>query len=165
MEYFSSFPKIEYNKTSITDITKRIDFFEKIKDNLSIYSFYVIKDNERPEDVAYKFYKDPNLYWIILYINNIININKDWIMNNELLLKYCSDKYGANNVYAIHHYETNAQSELGEGVLVNSGSPFSFSVTNFDYENNINERKREIKILKPEYIKQVVNEYRDIFKK
>ena len=84
-------------------------------------------------------------------------------MSGDRLLDYITDKYGVGNAYAVNHYETTAESDLGAGIIVNEGTPFSMAINNFDYEDGINEAKRRIKVLSPVYVNQVVAEYNKIF--
>lgn len=157
MELFSGFPTINYNGQLIKDITIRLDFIRRIKDNISIFQFVQIKSGERPEDIANKYYKDPNLYWIVLFMNDVIDPYYDWLLTDDQLYKYAVGKY--TNIYATHHFETTANSDLGPGIIVDNLAPFSTPVTNLEYEQSINESKRKIKILKSAYIQQVLSEY------
>ena len=157
-EYFSKFPKITYNGKSIKDITIRLDFFNRIKENISIYQYIQISHGQRPEDIAYLYYDDPTLYWIVLYVNNIIDPWHDWLLTEDQLYKYAVSKY--DDIYSMHHYETTEESELGEGIIVDSLASFKTTVTNLSYEQSKNELKRKIKILKPEYIRQIISEYK-----
>lgn len=163
MEYFSKFPKIEYNDALIQDITARVDFLKKIKNNVSVFQYFTIPDGQRPEDIAHKLYGDPTLYWIILYLNDIVNPYTDWPLSEEQLLEAIKTKYGVENVYADHHYVTTEDSSLGAGVVVNFGTPFSTVVSNYTYEFELNEEKRKIKILKLFYLQQVLQEYKNAF--
>lgn len=158
--YFSAFPQINYKNRVVQDITIRLDFLQRIKDNIALFEFRILQDGERPEDVALDVYGDTNLYWIILYMNDIIDPYHDWLLTEERLLEFITAKYGAENVYAVHHYETNDQSELGAGVWASLGTPFIDPVTNYDYEASLNEEKRTIKVLKNDYVSQVIAEYK-----
>lgn len=158
-DYFSSFPTITYQKKEMKNITIRLDFLDRIKNNIALFERHQLRDDERPEDVALNYYGDSALYWIVLYMNDIVDPFYDWLLNEQRLIEYVSNKYGAENVYATHHYETTAQSELGEGVFVDFGTPFSTAVSNYEHEDRENEKKREIKILKRRYVAQVISEY------
>jgi phage-related protein len=160
MEYFSAFPKTTFNNTTITDITVRLNFIKKIKDNAALFEYIILRQDERAEDVAFRYYKDPNLYWIILFINDVVDPYYDWVLSDDALFTFVQDKYGVENVYAVHHYKTTSSSELGEDVWVDFGTPFSIPVSNYDYEQELNEEKRKIKVLKPVYIAQVLSEYK-----
>lgn len=163
-EYFSNFPIITtIDGKNITNITSRIDFFNQIKGNSAIFEYYQVKDNQRPEDIAQLVYNDPTLFWVILWSNNICDVWQEWVRNTDRLMEYVGQKYGTNNIFTIHHYETTSESDLGIGIVVNSGTPFSQSVTNFVYEDRLNEAKRKIKIINPVYIGQIVKEFNKAF--
>jgi len=163
-EYFTNFPEVTVDSgESITNVCLRIDFFEKIKDVAALFEDLQIRDGERPEDIALLAYNDPTLYWIILWVNNIANTYKDWPLSGDRLLDMISEKYGSSHIYDVHHHETISGSDLGIGIVVNSGAPFSQAITNFTYEDGLNEAKRNIKVLRPTYVPQVIAEYNKIF--
>lgn len=158
--YFSDYPKIDYNGRYVKDITIRLDFLTRIKNNVSLFQFENLVDGERLEDIASKFYGDPELFWIVMYINDIVDPYYDWLLTEQRLHEYIVNKYGANNVNAVHHYETTDHHDLGAGVWCSSDEPFSTQVSNYTHEKNKNESKRKIKILKNRYVQQVLTEYR-----
>lgn len=159
-EYFTYFPKVVVNDSIMTDITVRVNILRSIKNNVSVYQYYTLSNAERPEDVALSVYGDMSLFWIVLLMNDIINPYYDWLLTDDRLYDYVGDKYGTDKIYSIHHYETTSKSDIGSGKWVDFGTPFSQAVTNYDYEYSLNEEKRRIKILKPQYISQVLAEYR-----
>ena len=69
-----------------------------------------------------------------------------------------ASKYGESNLQNIHHYE-NAQ---GRWVMQNY--PFATAITNFAYEDQLNEQKRFIKILKPVYVVDLIQEFENKIK-
>jgi hypothetical protein len=75
----------------------------------------------------------------------------DWPLSQYELENYCKDKY--TNIYGIHHYEDT------NGITVNSDFPGAVSVSNYEYEDRINESKRSIKILNPRLIPDFVNQF------
>lgn len=158
MEHLEAFPKLSYFGKKMTDITIRLDFINDIKDNVAIFDFVDIRDGEKPEDLAFLIYGDAGLDWLILYLNDMVRPS-DWPMTDKQLRNYISQKYGAENIYEAHHYETTSSHDLGEGVWVNFGEPFSTAVSNYDYETELNEAKRKIKIVKTRYIQQITSEY------
>lgn len=162
--YFSYFPTITYDsidgsKKTATDIFKRAKMTQlsaNVKANL--FYKYTIQDGDRPEHLAYKYYGDTQYYWVILYANNIINIYAQWPLTYHEFEKYIIDKYGsfeeANSV--IHHYEDTD----GNWVDYN---PSTNPITNYDYEYKLNEDKREINIIKKDYLIQIITEMNKIF--
>lgn len=159
-EYFSAFPKINYDGETVKDITIRLDFLNKIKGNISLFEHVQVIASQKPEDLALIHYGDTNLYWIILFMNDIIDPYYDWLLTEDQLVNFIKTKYGVESVYAVHHYETTSFSDLGEGIIQNGTEPFVTPISNFTFESRINDAKRKIKILKRQYIKQVIDEYK-----
>lgn len=158
--YFESFPLTVYNNQDITNILIRLDFLNKIKDNAVLYDDLQIEDGETAEDLADLIYGDSNLFWVILWSNNVINPFRDWLLSADQLMLFVQEKYGEENIYNPHHYETTSSSDLGAGIWVNFGTPFITTISNYDYEAGLNEAKRKIKIMRPNYISQILQEYR-----
>lgn len=164
MEYFTSFPKTTYNNEDIVNICTRLDFLTKIKDNAVLFEELQLNEGETPEEIAQLAYKDPNLFWIILWANDVVDPFLEWCMSDSQLLTYVQEKYGIGEEYSVHHYETTSSSDLGEGIWVDYGTSFSTSVSNYSYEQEINETRRKIKLIRPELITQVIEEYREALK-
>lgn len=116
--YFSFFPKLltvsrSAERYTNDEYSEVLNIFRrgKIRDDIGAVSTafekYLIRGNERPEQVAQTLYQDPFLDWIILLANNIINVQEEWPMDNETFRKYMLEKYQTEeNWYKIHHYET-----------------------------------------------------------
>ena len=155
--YFNSFPKILYTVDNgasyqlVTDITERIILSSSVLNNVSAYSNYVIKEGETPDHVADNFYNNAQYYFIILLTNNIIDPIMDWPLTQFELQEYCALKY--ENPGQVHHYET------ADGIVVNSNHPGAVSVSNFEYEDKINDAKRNIKILNPRLVPDFVTQF------
>ena len=144
--------------------------------------------------VAKSLYDDPELDWVVLTSNNITNVRDQWPLEDNDLHQYMLEKYGSEqNILAIHHYETNeVLDEFGwvvvpkglvvdppytydrgifltyrnysnKEIIVNTSSSIKI-VTNYDYENKINEEKRRIRILRPEYLSVFLTDHRDIMR-
>ena len=157
--YFRTIPKIRYtldNKKSIqvvTDIFRRVQIRDAIRSNMTYYDEYDIGDGETPEIIADQLYGDSTLHWIILLVNDIIDPRYEWPLTHVNLNEYCINKYGANNIYATHHYENSV------GIQVNSTVVGAVSISNFQFEDAKNELKRRIKILTPAGAAWVIDEF------
>lgn len=158
-DLFANYPTIEINSTIVTDLTVRLDFVSRVKNNISLFQFYQLSDGERPEDVALFEYGDTRLYWLVLMLNDIVDPYYDWLLSEKDLYAYVVSKYGAENVYGVHHYEATESSDLDSGTWVDSDAVFSTPVSNWVYENELNEQKRAIKILNKRLLGQVLAEY------
>ena len=164
MAYFTYFPIIGYdirgkkNDSSvqrITDILKRVRKKLEII-NLAFFEESFVQDGDTPESLAHQVYDDSTLHWIILYANYMTNPYYDWPMTYFDLQKFVSKKYGVANINATHHYEDADKYE------VDSTASGATAITNFIYEETLNDARRLIKIIKPEYVQQIVSEFKKI---
>jgi hypothetical protein len=116
--YFRSVPNFEYvnpsSDATISDYVQIKNLFKKNKlredifGSLVYFTKYNIVGNERPDQIAEKYYDDPTLDWVILLANNIIDVRNEWPLDNTSFDKMLLDKYGSyENLHgSIHHYET-----------------------------------------------------------
>lgn len=164
--YFDSLPKIAYpynkqkKQTILPDIFRRA-ILDKFFKNRAILERYYVKDFETPEILAHKLYGRSDYHWILLLANDIIDVQREWPISQEELVTYVNDKYGANNSSSIHHWvlkedksvivDWDAQQELDAKIE---------SVTNLDYETDLNEQKRQIIIPPAEEIEKIVETYK-----
>ena len=51
-----------------------------------LFDKYDVKEGEKPEDVAFKWFGDPELHWVILMTNNVTDRYYGWPMNQYSLL-------------------------------------------------------------------------------
>lgn len=172
MTYFAQFPKLQYdikadgNVNVVPDIFRRIKLKDKIRDNLVILDKYDLTDGEKPEDVSFKIYGSVDYYWVVLLINGIVDRYYDWPMGFQEFEEYVKDKYAEPG--AVHHYEKDQSSgaTTGDGpgdfshkVEVNSTEPGAQSVSNYEYEQRLQDQKRQIKLLDPAYLNEFVEEF------
>ncbi len=129
--YFRQVPNFEYVSRNpgdkyiseyipVKNLFKRGKLREDIFGDLAFFEKYSIIADERPENVAYKFYGDSTLDWVILLSNNILNIQSEWPMTQRTFDKVMLEKYGSyEELYSgIHHYETDEiKNSLGITVL------------------------------------------------
>lgn len=102
--YFNFFPATLYsvdanNKTAldiVTSITSRFAFEPTLKENVSLFSPYLIKDSDTPESIAFKLYGNSEKHWIVLLFNDIIDPQYNWPLNYKNFIKYVDQKYAAN---------------------------------------------------------------------
>jgi hypothetical protein len=170
----------------VKNLFKRGKLREDIFGNLSFFTKYSIIGDERPDNVAYNAYGEETLDWVVLLSNNILNIQTEWPMTQQVFDRFVLSKYGDyNTLYnGIHHYESREILNYIGNIVIPKGlevdqnysvSYYDFSteqdvtvtdiaqpVTNYDYENKIQEEKRNIFILKPLYLNVVFNDIEDI---
>ena len=169
----------------VKNIFKRGKLKKDIFDNLMYFTKYQIVGDDRPDNVAFQVYEDETLDWLILLSNNIVNIQTEWPLEQQSFLNYLLNKYGSQaNFLQPHHYETVETKNTKGTVIVKKGlevpQDYSFEyydrvlgkyvttsditsvVSNYDYEIKIENAKRNIYVLKPEYLNVVLNDMNEI---
>ena len=169
----------------IKNFFKRVKLRTDIDKAITAYDFRVIKEGERPDIIANKVYDDPELDWVILVTNNITNIRDQWPLSNNDLHNYMIEKYGSEAALSnVHHYETIElrdefnRTVLESGLEVDADFTFTYTplngtqqtisaagpVLNYTYETLVNDAKRVIRILKPEFLGALLSDMRSIMK-
>lgn len=134
--YFRQVPNFEYvnrradNKTisdyvTVKNLFKRGKLRPDIFENLIFFTKYQIIGDERPDNVAFKFYDDSTLDWVVLLSNNILNLQSEWPTPQLVFDQLMLDKYGTyDNLYnGVHHYEVNEDVKNTAGtVLLKKGT-------------------------------------------
>ena len=174
MSYFSKFPLFAYdiknnnNYKLLPDILRRVKLRSKIKSGGMLFDRYDVKEGEKPEDVAYKWFGDAELHWVILMTNNITDRYYEWPMNQAQFAEFLTDKYGAGSEDAIHHYEitkssgrttSKGPSDYSHLVEVNSDTDNASSISNREYEERIQDSKRQIQLLDKSFLGDFIAEF------
>ena len=192
MTYFRELPNLNYQSTSsdrsssedyvvVKNIFRRAKLRDDLKYNFTSLVDYYIRDGIRPDQVADSVYGDPELDWVVLTSANIINVRDEWPLDSYEIYNYSLNKYG-KDLNQIRHYETTEVKDssdrliLPKGKVVDSGftipdpsSPTATlnpvaGVTNYEYETKLNDEKRSIYIITPEYLQVFLNDMRDIMR-
>ena len=100
-KYFSYFPKTIYtldssNADAVTSIVSRFAFESSFRDNTAVYYEYNIQDSDTPEIIANKFYGDSEKHWVVLMLNQIIDPQFDWPLDQRTIISFINEKYSAN---------------------------------------------------------------------
>lgn len=194
--YFSKIPDFEYvsrlpdakigDYIVVKNLFKRGFLREDIFQNLAVFEKYQIKGNDRPDNVAFDFYNNSNLDWLVLTCNNILNVQTEWPLKQDDLDRFLLDKYGNYDTLfnGVHHYETveikdtNKVTILPAGMQVDSDFSISYfdqnlgtvvtssnvkeEVTNYQYEDDLQTDKRNLFLLKPRYLNLVLDDLEDM---
>ena len=168
--YFPNFPIIPYDSVGngdfklVTNLLKRVGVRSKVKTNVMIFDTYDVKEGETPEIIADKLYDDSELHWVVLLMNNVTDRYHQWPMNNNQFLSYMEDKY--TNQDATHHYEisqvsgdTTIKINIGSDNTDHSGAT---AITNFEYEEALQDELRQIRLLDPTYVEAFVTEFEEL---
>ena len=174
--------KIE-DRITVKNIFKRSKLRSDVDQSITGFDYYYVQDQQRPDVLAQELYDDSELDWVILTTNNIINIRDQWPLDSNELHSYILEKYGSEeNILATHHHETRKIVDefnrvvMPAGLEVNKNFTFKYrnytntiitvnpviEITNYDYENKLNEEKRKIKVLKPQYLGAFISEHKQI---
>ena len=171
------------------NLFRRVKIREDLFANFMQFDKYEVIGDERPDNVAEKVYGNDGLDWVILLSNNIIDINNEWPMNQSQLNMFLEEKYTPQQLVSIHHYETlelrdnKNQLILPAGLVVDAdfnmeylsggqvkstnslvdGRPVK-AVTFYDYENDLNDQKRNINVLKQEFLGLFIKDFERIMK-
>ena len=174
MTYFSYFPLMAYDIKGtreyklLPQIIKRVKLRSNIRSGLFLFDNYDVKDGERPEDIAFKYYDDATLHWVVLMTNNITDRYYEWPMTQPQFQNFIEDKYGLANIDAIHHYEitqtsgptsSNGPNDYSHLVECNSDEEGAVSVSNRGYEQRLQDKHRQIRLLDRKYLGQFVEEF------
>jgi len=185
-EYVSRLPDAKISDyITVKNLFRRGFLREDIFQDLTFFTKYQIQGDDRPDNVAFEIYQDSSLDWLVLMANNVINIQNEWPISNSVFDELMTDKYESyeNLIGGIHHYETIEVKDASSVVIVKAGlqveSIYSVTffderanelktitptipVTNYEYEQKINEGKRNIYLLKPKYIQVVRDDLEDL---
>ena len=137
-----------------------------MRSNTLLFDTYNVKEGQTPEIIADKLYGDPNLHWIVLYVNNITDRYHDWPLSTPQFLDMIDEKY--DNVDAIHHYEI-TQSSGSDKVKIDIGTdntdyPSATPITNYEFELERQNTISRIRLLDPAYISRFVEEFESLMK-
>ena len=190
--YFRKVPNLDYpslanNRTSAYDfqtvknLFKRAVIRDDIFDEITAFTKYSVEGDERPDQVAANFYEDSALDWVILTTNNIVHVRDEWPMGSSDFLNYLNAKYTESELSNIHHYETEILRDSRgrliqpEGLKVPEGHSITFldngvlrtesklnSYTFLQHEIDMNDEKRNINILKKEYLSLFLDNVEEI---
>ena len=178
-------PDVYYNiSKSPTDVTliigkniwRRAEILGEYRNSLSLFEEYIVQNGEKPEDIAYRAYRNPFYAWTILVANDIVNYYEQWPRSTQQLNEFVTDKY--SNPGAIKHYVTTELKDSNGNIIVPAGKvvPSTYSVSYFDgtstvtaspvtsvsnytYEAELNAEKEKVQIIRPELIEEFVKAY------
>lgn len=172
-------------RIEVKNLFKRAKLRTDVDQSVTSFDYYLVQDNERPDIIAQKVYDNADLDWVILVTNNITNIRDQWPLSNNDLYNYCLEKYGSDaNIMATHHFETKEIKDrfgrliLKKELIVDENFEFTYakddystvtvkpaqSVSNYNYEQRLNEDKRKIRVLKIEFLSAFISDFRNLMR-
>ena len=188
MSYFRELPNLEYqsflssSKGSdeyllVKNIFRRVKLRDDLQNVFTIFNKYQIQEGARPDTVAEELYGSSQYDWVVLIGAGIINVRNEWPLSNGDIYRYSEQLYG-NDLNDVHHYETTEVKDSNGRLILPAGkivdSTFTIpnpnipiqtlnpvvGISNYEYEVIKNNKKRDIYVLKPAYLQQVINDTR-----
>jgi len=171
MSYFSRFPLMVYDVKGnedyklLPDILRRVKIRSGLRAGSFLFDKYDVRDGERPEDVAFKIYGDAELHWVILMTNNVTDRYYQWPLSQPQFQEHITDKYGAGNEDAVHHYEKTQDSgptsstDFSHLVECNEGDEGFGIISNRDYEYRKQDEYRQIRLLDKRFLDSFLEEF------
>ena len=188
MSYFRELPNLEYQSflssssgsdeyLLVKNIFRRVKLRDDLQNVFTIFNKYQIQEGARPDTVAEELYGSSQYDWVVLIGANIINVRNEWPLSNGDIYRYSEQLYG-NDLNAVHHYETTEVKDSNGRLILPAGkivdSTFTIpnpnipiqtvnpvvGISNYEYEVRKNNKKRDIYVLKPSYLQQVINDTR-----
>ena len=179
--YFRNLPRVGYdiNGTgkesflSVTNIMKRVKFKPSVLDDISNYYPYFVKEGERPDIIAHAQYGNIGYAYLILLVNDIYDPNFDWPLSSQIFEKFIINKYGSvtialsgvKNYFQIIRAEvarTGTSERVPEVKFAVDETTFNAlgtgdrsTLSNYDHEVELNEAKREIRLINPSFIRDI----------
>ena len=178
---FSSRP-LDSDYLLVKNIWRRAQILVEYKTQITLFTEENVRDGERPEDVAARLYRNPFYNWTILVMNDITDVYAQWPRSVTQLQEFINQKY--DNPMATKHHVTTEVKDANDNIIVPAGKvvPSNFqiayyngsntvtatpvaSVTNATYETELNSKKQNIQVVKPELIEDFVSVYYEISNK
>jgi hypothetical protein len=180
------------NSKVMTNLLARSSVIPQLLKDPLLYYTYDIQEGDTPEIIAHKYYGDSYRYWIVLFANQLLDPQWDWPMNYATFEQYLADKYPSINVYSeieyyekiITQYDVNSQTTYIKKVRIDENTYNSLPVTQtetytlptgpvsvtternavsiYDYELNLNESKRNIRILNANYVDLMETQFKKL---
>ena len=191
MAYFSSLPDVfvrtsSYRQNNVDpyklakNIFRRIKIRDELEDVVIGFSQYTIKNNQRPDQVAGDIYGNMGFDWVVLLCNNIINVYDEWPMSEDELERYIDNVY-EEDADSVHHWVTQEIKDIKGRIIVKEGRtvPENWSytkpdgtaipkddlvrpITVYEFESDKNDQKRNIYLLRKQYVGSFIEEFRDL---
>jgi len=179
--YFRNLPRVGYdiNGTgkdsflNVTNIMKRVKFKSSVLEDITNYYPYFVKEGERPDIIAHAQYGNIGYAYLILLVNDIYDPNFDWPLSSQIFEKFIINKYGSvtialsgvKNYFQIIRAEVartgtservpEVKFAVDETTFNALGTDDRSTLSNYDHEVELNEAKREIRLINPSFIRDI----------
>ena len=171
--------------TTVKNLFKRAKIRDEIFNDLSYFTKYKVVGDDRPDQVAYELYGDARYDWVVLLANNVMNVASEWPKDQVSFYNYMIRKYGDESKFNdVHHYETIDVVDSLDRIIIRGGlqvpqdyvisyydsgldaqvttTESTVPFTNYEYEVSLEDDKRNIFVLKPEFLAVIRNDLEEI---
>ena len=168
-KFFRNFPiknwYIGEQEKAIIDIGRYIKISPDILSKKYPFYDYQINDGERPDHVAYSQYGNSKFYWIVLVVNNIRDIWKEWPLSTKEFKSYIINKYGSvqtakTQTYAFYNADGLT---VNESVYLTLPADERSKKSYYEYEDELNENRRNIKLIQPQFLSKIQSDLESLF--
>ena len=179
--YFRNIPKVKYdifgaepNKyRNVTNIMKRISFKPSVIEDITDYYPYRVQDGERPDILSFQKYGTVAYAYLIMLVNDIYDPLFDWPLSAQQFEKYLTNKYGSVSAamaetkyyYQIIRAEvarTGTSERIPEVKFIVDETTYDAldagdrtTQTAYEWEDELNDNKRDIKLINPDFIQDI----------
>jgi hypothetical protein len=173
---------------TVTNLTANFSILNSSINATQGFFDYTISEGDTPEIVAHKIYGDSEYHWLIMRINGIMDVKTDWPLTYSQLMDSIEDLYGITYAQTNYktHYKIERKTlvktgdYLEEYVTIDAdtyaslapistfytlpdGTSMQRNITKerfsyYDTEVQLNENKRSIRLVKPEYKNLILSE-------
>ena len=167
---------------TVKNLFRRMKIRDDLQNVFTVFNKFTITDGERPDTVARNLYGKSTLDWVVLTTAGIVNVRNEWPLSSKELYDFTVEKYGLTEINNVRHYETTEVKNARGVILLPKGkvvdNDFKIpkpdidnddsatlnpvrGVTYYEYEVEENEKKRNIFVLRIEYLQQFLNDIRN----
>ena len=179
--YFRNIPKVKYDITgaepnkylNVTNIMKRISFKPSIIEDITDYYPYRVKDGERPDIISHQKYGSVAYAYLIMLVNDIYDPIFDWPLSAQQFENYLISKYGSvsSAMGTTKYYYQVVRAEVARTGTSERVPAVKFIVdqttydaldsgdrstqTQYEWEDELNDNKRDIKLINSDFIQDI----------
>ena len=107
----------EANRVPFQNLTSYVDLIDDIKDEVSLYETYYVRDGDRPDQLSLKFYNTTDFYWTFFLMNDHVRV-QGWPLSNYQLEKKVKEDF-PNTIFTTRNNLTGIF-KVGETVTGNT---------------------------------------------
>jgi hypothetical protein len=130
MTYFTQFQKADYVLADnvvkkLTNISQYTEIFSRIADDISFYTYYNARPDQRFDTISNELYNTPDYYWTIPILNDsIINTWRDSVRGIPALNDLLTKKYPGKALIVDRESDIIGKFKIGEYLLYSNSDVY-----------------------------------------